>query len=340
MKIKSNLKRTVSVLLAVMLLAATAIPMSLFSVSAASEEEIAQAVEAVKTAWGKVKGERIQLDFHNYVDINKGEHVVSGTDTIVTKYDSVPSDLPATITKTEFGNEYYKLATESGSSQNPYTTAFRFSYPSAITENNLTIGDVASIDFCYKIENNKNTWGGFFNIGFNTHDIWFWDASRKTGWMPFTTSWKHVSLALDSNTDWDTAAPWKNKDGEINLASVTNNTLASDKYFFVSLSENFKSEYVQYFYLGGVFLQFKPQIPDISSKSALDIIKTYYETDFSKYTNTEPLAAAITDLCAAMGADAVDIVKDAVETAWNNVKGERIPLNFAYYAQNEQADPA
>ena len=144
MKIKSNLKRTLSILLAVMLLAATAIPMSLFSVSAASEEEIAQAVEAVKTAWNNVEGEKVQLNFTKF-EINDGTYAVPGDGNNTVTY---TKQVPEGIAADEFGAGYYTVNI-TAPARFFRKDAFHFSVPSTAS---VKISDIAEISYWYRCE--------------------------------------------------------------------------------------------------------------------------------------------------------------------------------------------
>ena len=279
-----------------------------------SEAEEALATDLVKTAWNNVKGERIPLNFAYYAKDEEAKPAEIYTVTVgdgnssLSYVNSVP-DLPDTITAEEFGEGYHKINVDKSAIF--YTkSAIRYSYPDTLTSNGITIGDIDSIDFCYKMDKLANYGNKYFEIGFNHRGIWFVDARRQTAVIDNNTDWNHMVYKIDATANWKDAS-WKDKPGNaIDSSTVASTALKKDQYFYISLGNNIVSTN---FYIGGVFLQLKPQIPDISSMSALDIIKTYYTTDFSKYTNTEPLAMAITNLRAVLDEEEVSAALTEIE---------------------------
>ncbi|MEE1239939.1 MAG: hypothetical protein UHO61_08455, partial [Acutalibacteraceae bacterium] len=99
------MKKITSFILSLALICTVIFPAIKFVSSAASEEEIAQAVEAVKTAWNNVEGEKVQLNFTKF-EINSGTYAVPGDENNKVTY---TEQVPEGIAADEFGAGYYTV---------------------------------------------------------------------------------------------------------------------------------------------------------------------------------------------------------------------------------------
>ena len=274
------MKKITSFILSLALICTVIFPAIKFVSSAASEEEIAQAVEAVKTAWNNVEGEKVQLNFTKF-EINSGTYAIPGDENNkVTYTEQVPEDIAAD----EFGAGYYTVNI-TDPARYFRKDAFHFSVPSTAS---VKISDIAEISYWYRCETTVsdraptslillNPNGG--NVG-----------AKYVQTLPWDNSW-HCNVI-----DFSQNLAWVDKNGaSMSLTDIANNNFST---FAICPSYGNENTNVN---IGGVALKLKPQIPDLDSMSELDILQAYYAADWSGCTNTEALAAAITNLCAAIG---------------------------------------